>query len=136
MNCPDCSERLNAQARRCACGWKNPKYDVPESRPGQKHFDARCGYQFAGMRCAHPVGFFDAGSGNGWCIFHRHIDPATQHSLGADIVRDSQGCTPEQYLDMARRATYGRGDTDTVARIRAGLRGEMGGNLKKFQQAA
>ena len=117
--CPECSERLNIDARRCACGWENPKYGKASATTMKT--DPRCTYSHGGMRCQHPVGYHDPGSESGWCIFHRAIDPKEQPQLGRDIVLDSQDCTREQYLVMARAKTYGRGDSFEVAKIRARL---------------
>lgn len=110
--CPSCKERLSEGARACACGWR--RVDTPQSAK-----DPQCTFNYAGMRCKHPCGFYDTGAATGWCIFHR---ASQSPELSRDIVNDSQNCTPEQYLEMAKRKTYGKGDSYEVARIRETLK--------------
>lgn len=113
--CPSCGEKLNPDARSCVCGWQ-PSGRSTSAVPPK---DTQCTFQYAGTRCRHPVGFFDAGASSGWCIFHRSTE---DHALRRDIVNDSQNCTQAQYLDMARRKTYGQGDAFEVAKIRKTLK--------------
>jgi len=116
IECPQCKDKLNPDAKACACGWKKAAH--ADNTPTK---DLRCTFTFAGQRCYHPVGFFDQGSFSGWCIFHRSVDPKDSPELAKNIVMDSDRCSPEQYLKMAKAKTYGIGDSWEVARIRAQL---------------
>ncbi len=118
IKCPSCDETLNKDARQCACGWKNPRFEAqPSAKEAPK--DRQCTYTHAGMRCKHPVGYYEQGAQSGWCIFHR---ASTSQETGRDIVIDSEKFSAREYETAAKAKTYGNGDSFEVAKIRAGLR--------------
>lgn len=114
--CPDCKDRLSPDARRCACGWGAPKRR--EMAPETNNV---CTWRSGNLTCSYPVARFDIGMKSGWCVFHRS---ETSGAKGARIADESQGHTPDEYLDRARLFVYGGGKTDNAvnAKLRARLR--------------
>ncbi len=106
MNCPECGDALKVGAKRCGCGWTYGP--VKEQRPTTvaRNWDCRCTYESHGERCRYPVGWYDAGATDGWCIFHRTHDARDQQK-GAEIVARSRATNPESYLGEAQKLAYG-----------------------------
>lgn len=97
--CPECSERLDDNARRCACGWK------PDSGPSRDPFHGKCGWVDGGDRCRFPGTNSHAMKGDGkWlCAFHFfNGDPAHASRIVANSF-DWDG-KPESYLRMRKEA--------------------------------
>ena len=80
--CPECGEKLNKDARQCACGWGKRKLTEKVG----KVFDHRCTFRSYGDRCEYPIGLFMEGATSGWCIFHRGALPED----GAKIIEQSR----------------------------------------------
>lgn len=113
--CPDCGERLAHDARRCACGWGASKRGK-----GEVASNPVCTWHSGMLVCRYPVGRFDLGARSGYCVFHRAKGTGID---AARIAQESEGHTPEQYLERARRLVYGDGsDNANVAALRARLR--------------
>ena len=109
--CPECSERLDPDARRCACGWSG------ERKPGQgPAWNHVCRWRYGALTCENPVGQFAHGETSGLCIFHRATDRGPQ---AAEIAQDSRIHDQDSYNAAAARQTYGNGDNPMVARLRA-----------------
>ena len=118
--CPDCGERLDPLARRCACGWMaaGERRKVAQESAPRHHMT--CTWHSGPLQCQYPVGLFVDGAARGWCIFHRHTGEGV---AAARIAEESRGCPPEIYLERAKRLTYGDGtDNANVAALRARLR--------------
>lgn len=121
-HCPDCGETLNRDARVCVCGWGKKS-----GKGGSEHHDHVCNWQYGTLRCRYPVGLFEQGQYRGRCIFHRSIEKG---HAAAEIAKDSQGATREQYLAAANRLMYGAGDNPMVRKLRSQLkRRESGENV-------
>lgn len=121
--CPECGDRLSLDARRCVCGWGSKKAGKGEDGP---RYDHSCRWQYGNLACHYPVGFFGHGETRGLCIFHRATDKGHQ---AADIAKESQTTTQEQYLALAAKLMYGKGDNPYVARLRASLKSTKPGNV-------
>lgn len=129
IDCPECNEPVSPRATRCKCGWENPKFAKPETRPGQRALDPRCTYRHHADRCCYPVGLYSQGQSDGWCIFHRNMDVERTQEHGAEIVRDSLGHTRADYLErvekLLNRKTQINPDlqklADNTARVHAGI---------------
>lgn len=66
--------------------------------------DPRCIWNGNGERCRYPVGWFPLGAHEGYCIFHRSL----LSGVGAQhVCDDSQGSTPEQYVERSKAFVYG-----------------------------
>lgn len=118
-SCPECGERLNRDAKVCACGWGRSK----KGDSGPRH-DMTCSWHYGQLRCRYPVGLFMQGEFRGLCAFHRARDRGHEAAL---IAEESQTATREQYLDASKRQIYGAGDNPLVRRLREQLRERRGG---------
>ena len=78
--CPECSERLSADARQCACGWKEGK--------GVDPFHGKCAWKDGVDRCRFPgsISHGQRGEPPWYCAFH-FFDTGAEH--GARIVKSS-----------------------------------------------
>lgn len=99
--CPECSERLSPEARQCACGWKAGGRKS-SSGPAWNHV---CTWHSGSLFCKYPVGKFEAGATDGWCVFHRTHGSG---QVAARIAEESHSHTPEGYLAAARAFVYGK----------------------------
>lgn len=127
--CPDCGDRISADAKRCACGWGKTSI-----RAEARH-DPVCRWQYGQLSCRYPVGRFDQGEFRGLCIFHRASD---RGAVAARIAEESQGHDRDAYVVAATKTIYGSGDNHYVAALRAGLktpRRPDGGGLVKWLPA-
>jgi hypothetical protein len=124
QDCPDCGERLAADAARCACGWTKAKRR--KGQPEGREVDRQCSWSIADLRCRYPVGFFDAGATRGLCIFHR---AASTGQAAIATARESQNATPEQFASRAKALIYGKGVSPEVLRLQKTIRMPKPGNL-------
>lgn len=105
-------------ARACACGWSLEKRD--DRKDGRRDWVETCAWKANGRRCAYPVGMFELGSNEGFCVFHR---VCTGGADGARIVDQSQGVTPERYLaEVVEMQARWDAASPAVEKIRAGLK--------------
>ena len=123
-SCPECGERLNRDAKVCACGWGRSK----KGDSGPRH-DMTCSWHYGQLRCRYPVGLFMQGEFRGLCAFHRARDRGHEAAL---IAEESQTATKEQYLDAAKKQIYGSVDNPLVRKLRAQLRERRGGNAGRL----
>lgn len=100
--CPECGTSIALTAKHCDCGWSaTPRAKVNEGSVSRNH---QCQWRANGLQCRFPVGFFDIGASDGYCLFHRNqMNGAT----GAEYVEASQKATRGDYLNMARVHVYG-----------------------------
>ena len=115
--CPDCREKLNADADCCgACGWmgagaKRRKAGF-QADTAPRH-NMRCSWHAGQLTCSHPCAYFPDQTTSGFCIFHRRTPEGVE---AARIADRSRSMGPEEYLAAAKDLAYGPVNPETGMR--------------------